>query len=146
MVDAGPDGLHARGHPGKFLEVLPGELAEAAASAFGEHDAHDAVVVAILAPANQAGGFGPVDKLDDAVMAQEQLGGEIAHGWVTALGVAAYREEELVLGGRDPGLDGPFLGPAEIPAEPGAEGEEALIVLVRQVDRVGDWHKNIVTR
>lgn len=126
--------------------MLSGELAETAPAAIGERDAHDAVVVAILTPANQASGLGPVDELDDAVMAQEQLGGEIAHGRMTGLGVAAYREEELVLSGRDPGLDGSFLGPTEVAAEAGAEGEKALIVLVLQVDREVDWHKSIVTR
>lgn len=122
--------------------MLDGELAEAAGAAVREGDAYDAVVVAVRAATHQAGGLGPIDELDDTVMTQEQLGREITHGRITRLGTAPHGEEELVLGRGDPGLDGTFLGPVEIAAEAGAEGEETLVVLITE----RDWHTSIVTR
>ncbi len=122
--------------------MLTGELAEAAPAPLGEGDAHHAVVLGILAPPDEVGGFGPVDELDDTVVAQEKLGGEVAHGRVAGLRAPAHRQEELVLGGGDAGLGGAFLGPAEIPAQAGAEGEQALIVHVGEHHR----HKRIVAR
>jgi hypothetical protein len=108
--------LHGRSHAGEFFEVLAGEFAEAPGAALGDVDAHDAVVVVVLAPTHQARGFGSVDELDDAVVAEEQLGGEITHGRVTGVDASADGEEELVLRRGDPGVGGALLGPVEVAA------------------------------
>lgn len=122
--------------------MLDGDLTEAAGASVRESDAHDAVVVAVRAATHQAGGFGPIDQLDDTVMTQDQLGREITHGRITRLGTAPHGEEELVLGRGDSGVGGTLLGPVEIAAEAGAEGEETLVVLVAERYR----HTSIVTR
>ena len=112
--------------------MLARELLESASAALGDRDAHDAVVVGVLMATHQAGGFGSVDELHDAVVSQEQVGREVADVRITGLHTASYGKEELVLRGRDPGVGGALLGPVQIPAEAGAKGEEALVVLVRK--------------
>lgn len=141
VVRSLPDRLHGRSHAGELLEVLAGELAEAPGAETGDGDAHDAMVLVVLAATHQACGLRSVDELDDTVVAEEQLGREITHGRVTGFDAAADGEEELVLCGSDPGVDRPLLGPVEVAAETGAEGLQSLVVRVRE-----HWHRNIVTR
>lgn len=107
----------------------------------GEADAYDAVIVGVRAATYEAGGCGSVDELDDAVVSEEQLACEVSDRRRPGTD-APDREQELMLRGGDARFGGAFLGPPKVPAEPGAKGEEAPIVVVGESHR----HENIVAR
>ena len=53
--------------------------------------------------------------------------------------MAAYREQELVLRGREPGAPGLLLAPVQEPAQLCAEFQQPLVVAVGELGRGASW-------
>ena len=93
-----------------------------------ETEPDDAVVAGVLGPGHQARLLGAVDELDDAVVSEQEMAGDVAdRGGRT---VPTDGEEELVLGGREAGPARCLLAPAEEPAQPVPEREQRPVVRV----------------
>ena len=86
--------------PAELLEVELGQRLKALATGRGELQAHDAVVVGVTDPLDQAGRVGPVHQSDRAVVAEEEVVGHLPDGRATTVGVTADGEQQLVLGRR----------------------------------------------
>lgn len=56
-----------------------GQVRQAVLTVGGELEAHDALVGVIGDPPEEAGALRPVDELDRAVVAEEEVGGHVAH-------------------------------------------------------------------
>jgi hypothetical protein len=106
------------------------QRAQAAFALLGETDPHDPVIGGVAEPLDKAGPGSPVDELHRAVVALQEMGGEIADAGRSA--VASHRQEELMLRRCDAGLVGLLLTPAEEPPETVPEVEQSLEVLVRE--------------
>lgn len=106
-------------------------------------ESNDPVVVAIMLPAHQAGGLGPVHEAHRAVVSQQQVFGDIPDRRTSWVGVAAHCKQQLVLRGRKSDLLCLLLAPAKEAPQPRAELEQALVVGVLDVRDRG-WHKSIV--
>lgn len=78
-------------------------------------EAHDPVVVGIGNPFDEPGPHGPVDELHCAVVAEEQVIGDVADRRWRA--VTPYGEEELMLRAGQPDGLGFLLAPPEEPAQ-----------------------------
>ncbi len=72
-----------------------------------EGEAHGSVVVGVGQAVDEAAALGAVDELDHAVVAEQQVIGNVADGRVAV--VAADRQQQLVLRGCQAGLLGPRL-------------------------------------
>lgn len=85
------------------------------------------MVVGLAAAGNQAGGLGPVDQLDSAVVAKEQVVGRLADGRTRRIAVTPYGQQQLVLGGGQPGGLGLLGAPVLESTKAGTEREEPLV-------------------
>jgi hypothetical protein len=93
-----------------------------------ESQADDSLIVVVVGSLHQPCSDGAVDELDDAVVAQEEVVGHLADR--RRRSVAADGKEQLVLGtGEAHGL-GLLLAPALEAAQPVAERQQTLEVLV----------------
>ena len=79
----------------------------------GEREPNDTVAIGIGAAPHQSGGLGSIHELDRAVMAQQQVVGDVIDRWSLRATVAPDREQQLVLGRRQPSGLGLFLAPAQ---------------------------------
>jgi hypothetical protein len=76
---------------------------------------------------------GAVDQADRAVVAQDQVAGEIADRGAGRIGMALDRQQQLVPGRGQPGRPGLLLAPAQEPPEPSAQFEQVFeISLVKR--------------
>jgi hypothetical protein len=98
----------------------------------GEVQAHDAAVLGLRHPPHQPGGLGPVDQFHDAVVAQQQVVGDLPDRRGRAV-VAPDGEQQLVLRRREPGGAGLLLAPMEEPPDAVAELQQPPVVLVTQL-------------
>jgi hypothetical protein len=98
----------------------------------GEAEPDRPRVVGVLAALDQARRHRTVDQLDRAVVADQQVAGDVADGRARRVAVATDREQELVLRRGQPGGDGPVGAPAKEPSQPGAEVEQPLVVPLLQ--------------
>jgi hypothetical protein len=89
-----------------------------------EGEADDAVVLTIGDAAHESGLAGAVDELDDAVVAQQEMVGDLADRRRAT--VPADGEKQLVLGGRQSRALRLSLAPAKELAETVAELEQPL--------------------
>jgi len=125
-----PQPLEGGRQPAEFSQMSLGQLAQNGVSpGCGTHP-HDPPVGRVGSPADDPRADRPVDELDHAVVAQEQVFREIAHRWAPPVRVAAYREEELVLGTGQPRRLGLLLTPPLEATQAGPEAEEPGIVLI----------------
>jgi len=125
-----PQWFEVRAEAGELLEMCVGQCDELLLAAGRQAQAHEPVVVAIGDTFDEPGAFGAVDQLDDAVMPEQEMCGDLADGW--RITVAADGEEQLVLRAGDADPVGLVLAPAEEPAQPVAKRQEALEVRVGQ--------------
>lgn len=93
-------------------------------------DPHHAVVPAVGEAADEPGLHGAIDQLDGAVVAEQEVGRDVADARCRS--VASDRQEELVLGRREPDLMSLVLAPVKEPAQAVAELQESLEVTVRK--------------
>lgn len=82
----------------------------------------------ILPPEDEAGALGPVHKAHRAVMAQEEIPGNLPDGRPLRVGVAPDCQEELVLDRREAHALGLSFAPAQEPAQSRPQLEKCLIV------------------
>ena len=108
-----PECAHGWGEVCKLLEMCLGERVELGHSSFSERDADSTVVGRVGVADDQPGYRGAVDQPDGAVVAQHQVVGDLADGGAGGIGVAADREQQLMLRGREPGRLGLLLAPAQ---------------------------------
>ena len=104
----------------------------------GQLEVDDPAVVGIGAAPQQAGPLGPVDQLDGTVVAQHQVLGDVADRRVTI--VAPHGEEQLVLGGCQPGGAGLTLRPLLEPPQGVTEPQQLTEVVVGRGARVARRH------
>lgn len=90
-----------------------------------QHDAHDTTVRVGLRPGDEAARLGPVDELDRAVRAEQQIVGDLAHGRPTPIIVTLDRQHQLVLGGAEADLTRLPLAPLLEATEIRTKGEQA---------------------
>jgi hypothetical protein len=88
----------AQGETFELLEVEGRESFQSLSTSVGELQPDHPVVVVVAVSHDKASGIGPVDQLDRAVMAQEQVVGDFAHGRTARVAMAPNGQEELVLG------------------------------------------------
>lgn len=101
-------------HSSEFLHVLRREPADALTSLGGELDPHHAQIDVVDTAPHQARRLGAVDELDDAVMAYEQLGGQVADRGLLRFRSTPYGEKKLVLRGSNPDFCCALLCPPEV--------------------------------
>ena len=115
------------------------ELLEVAlASAGGDGDCRAAVrlsrttrwSLAVGSTPDQAGGFGPVDELDGAVVPEQEDVGDVADRRPARSRLTADGEQQLVLRRGETDRRGLFLAPVQEAAQAGPELEETLVVSV----------------
>lgn len=99
-----------------------------APSSQSEPDA--AVIVAVALTADEPGVLGPVHEADGAVVAEQELLGDIPDGRPERIGMAPDDQEELMLGGRQPDDLGLLFAPAREAAQTRAELQEAAVLVV----------------
>ena len=80
--------------------------------------------------------YGTVHQADRAVVAQQQIVGHLADRRPPPVGVAADRQQQLVLGRRQPSRLGLLLAPAHETSQAGPEGQEVLVVGISQTHRL----------
>ena len=110
--------------------MLRREPAHALTSLGGELDPHDPQIDVVDTTPHQACGLGAVDELDDAVVAYEQLGGQVADRGLLRFRSTPYGEKELVLCGSYPDFCCALLCPPEVSTQRGSEREQALVALI----------------
>jgi hypothetical protein len=115
---------------GEFLEVQFAEGVELARALAGEVQADHALVVGVGLASHQSGGLGAVDQFDGAVVAQQQVVGNVADRGSPTIGVAADGEQELMLPRGQAGCLGLLFAPSQEAAQSGTEAEKPLVVVV----------------
>jgi hypothetical protein len=102
-IHAGDQLIQDRGQRVQLHQVGRSEIVQDALAAGGEPDADKPAVVGIGDPPHEAGCRGTVDKLDRAVMPQQEVGGEVPDGRRLAARMALDRDQELMLDMSQPG-------------------------------------------
>jgi hypothetical protein len=90
----------------------------------------------IMTSLDETGGFGPIDETDRAVVAKEQVVGDVADRRSACVATPANGQHELVLGRRESDRTRLLLGPSEEAPEPGPELEQPPIIVVGDVARL----------
>lgn len=116
-----------------------GELHENARSLGSQAQADHAAVVLVLQALDQARGLRPVHQAHGAVVAQEKVAGRVANGRPARVLVAADGQEELVLGGRQPGGFGLLCAPMKEPPDARPEQEQSLVLGIPNCADIA-WH------
>lgn len=95
-------------------------------------DAHDTLIVTIVAPFDEAARDRAIDEPDRAVVLQQQRVGDVADGGVLRPGVAADREKQLVLSRCQTDGVGLRLAPVQELPQSGTELQQVLVVEFRK--------------
>jgi hypothetical protein len=85
------------GESAELVEISCREALERAAPCGREGDAHRSRIARVGAPPNEAGSDGPIDELHRAVVAQEEVGGDVTDRWSGVLAVPPHGEQKLML-------------------------------------------------
>jgi hypothetical protein len=103
-----------------------------------EGDTDHTLIGRVGSAPDQSVGSCAIDQADRAVMAQDEVLGQVANRGSLVAGVTANRQQQLVLGGCQPGRVGLLIAPAQEAAQSGAQLQQMLEV------RFGE--RNIVLR
>ena len=114
----------------ELLDVQFAQVLEAFGPLGGQLEPDLALVGPVGPAAHEPGGDRAVDELDRAVVAQQQVAGDVADRRTGRVVVAADREQQLVLRGGQTGGDGLPLAPAQEPAQAGPEAEQPRVVVM----------------
>ena len=114
----------------ELLEVVLGEALQPLAAFGGEVHPHHPRVARILAPHDEPRGGGSVHELDPAVVAQEQIFGEVPDRGSTGAIVTSDGEQKLVLGGGQARRLSLARAPAQKASQPSAQLEQVPVVAV----------------
>ena len=98
--------------PFELFEVESGQDLQSLGTLFGELQPNNPVVVFISGPVDKTCCVSAVDETDCAVVQKEQVVGYLADGRATRITVSTYRQQELMLGGREIRGAGLTLAPA----------------------------------
>ena len=96
----------------ELFEMEGRERLEALSTDFRELNANDSVVLGVPGARDQPSSVSTVDKADRAVVAQQEVVGHLADSGTAGVPMATDREEQLVLGGSQPGRLSLLLAPA----------------------------------
>lgn len=124
--------LEVRSQTTQLLHVGLREAGQGLLALGSEDQPGDAGVVGIRSSFHQAGLLDPVDQLARAVVSQEQIVGDFTDSGSAGVLMSAHGQEQLVLRRSQPGLSGLGFAPPHETAQPGAQGQQALIVGVSQ--------------
>jgi len=113
-----------------------GQRVQAFLAQLGQVQSHRPGVVPVRTAVEQTGGLGPVDQFDRAVVAQEQVPGDVTDRRSPRIGVAADGQQQLMPRRREPGRSGLLCAPAEKPAQPGPKAQEPFVLWL-----VECWHR-----
>ena len=130
LLECVPQGFHRGREMSEFVEVLGGEPREPLGAFARERESDDAVVIGVGAPRDQSCRLGSINELDRAVVAQQKLVRDIPDRGAVGAAVPADREQQLVLGGRQPGVLGLLLAPVQEASQTGAQLEQVGVVRV----------------
>ncbi len=111
----------------QLLEMQPGEPAQHTRAGSSQAQSNQTMIVAVGSALDERGRLGPVDESDHAVVAEQEVVGHLADGRRAAR-VSAHREQQLVLRGRDAGVDRLLLAPVQELPELVAELEQPAIL------------------
>ena len=98
--------------PFELFEVESGQHFQSLGALVGELQPDNPMVVLVPGPDDQAGSVSSVDESDGAVVLKEQVVGHLADRRPTGITVAAYCQQQLMLGGSEPRSAGLALAPA----------------------------------
>ncbi len=101
----------------------------------GELQADDPMVVRVAYPLDQLGRHRPVHQPDGAVVAQQEVVGDLTDGRAAAVRVPPDGEQELLLRRRQSRRLSLLLAPAHKAPQPGPQGQQILVVGVSQNHR-----------
>ena len=110
----------------ELLQVQSGRPGKAVGPIRGEAEPHRPQI-AVRAPLHQPGRTRPVDQLDRAVMAHQQVASHLPDGRAGWVWMAADGKQQLVLGWSHARHGGLVGAPAQEPVQPGAEVEQPLV-------------------
>jgi len=113
----------------QFGQVRPGQLGYQPVSLLGEFHADHARVGRVGPAAHEAGRLRPVHKLHHAVMAKQQVAGEIADGRRDLARMTLDRDQQLVLDMGQAHRASLVFAPSLKAAQADAKGEKVLEVL-----------------
>lgn len=123
-----PECAHGGGKVRDLLEVSLRERVEPGGAGRGQGDAHDAPARWVRVAADQPVRLGAIDQSDGAVMAHDEVLGDLADGGAGGIGVTPDRQQELVPGRREASSQRLLLAPMHEPTQTAAELEETLKV------------------
>ena len=95
------------------------------------------MVVGVGAPRHETHRLGAVDQPDRAVVAHQQVAGDVGHRRALRLGVTAHGQQQLVLRGGQALRLGRPLAPVQEPAQGDAERQQVGVLPVRERRGVG---------
>jgi hypothetical protein len=107
-----------------------GQSVDTGLSLPGQFDPYQPAIAAVPHPNDQAGRRSPVDQTDDAVVLTDQVIGDFADCGAPIVGVSAYREQQLMLGRRQPGIAGLLLAPLLESPQSGSERQKVAVLAV----------------
>ena len=119
----------------QLLEVLRREGLESLVAVRGQPQSYQAVIVGVPDPFHEARRVRPVDEADGAVMPEKEVVRYLADRRSARIAVAAYRQEELVLRGREAGLLRLLLAPAHEATQARPQRQQVLVVGICQTHR-----------
>ena len=125
--------LNSRGQPLHLLEVQGGELLEETLPLWGQPQADDPAVPRVFLPLDQPRPLRPVDQPHGAVMAQQQIPGDVADGGTLPAIMPPDGQQELVLRRCQPRPLSLLFAPVQKAPQADPELEEAPVVGVVQI-------------
>ena len=110
----------------------------------GQRESNDSLVVDVRLSADEVGALGSVHELDDAVVSEQQVVGDV--GDARRRSMPTHGEQQLVLACSDPSSSGRLLAPAEEPPQAVAKREQPAEVLLVEPTSSGCAEGHIVAR
>ena len=130
----------------KFFEVEGGEYLDPFGTDARETQSDDPTVIGIPSAGDESGGVGTVHETHSAVMAQEEVVGDLADGRTAPIAATPNGQKQLVLGGRQAGGFRLLLAPSFEMAEAGPQPQQAGISVVGQAHSltISSWYDEYV--
>jgi hypothetical protein len=119
------------GKPLEFLEVQRGKHFQSLGTLNGQMYTHHPMVIVVSSPSDQTRRVSTVDEPDSAVVQKEQVISDLANSRATRIAVSPYRQQQLMLGRREPRSTSLALAPTLEMAKPGPQGQQSGVDLVR---------------